>query len=1738
MRTQPLLDASRLLLFALALALALPPAPAAAQAVTVEEATGRVGFRYTFELPAARGRFQPALALRHNAPAIPTAPNLGCVNSNVQYGAGWLFELPSVSYDGAALWLNLPFKAKMLRRTDRDGSTWAAEVESGYLAFTYPAGADDTAVARDAAGNKLTFRTPNYADHSKPFRLQTVEDPDGNVTSYGWENDGVEGRLVGIAYNSYKPAGSDRTNTAAVGAGANYSTLVSLAWRSIPGTALKLLDSIEASVVVTPGSIDPGTGLMVPGAPVRVRRYQLSYDDWSLPNDIGLLSITQTGTAGGTEQLVTSFERATGNGCLGAVVSPLGVRQVVSYVTSYSLGDAAVASYPVVKSITTTGPLMASNTVTYWYASPQRPAGPLDPDYRGFRESWSQDAVTKLVRHFTWNVASKPFVGWPLAVETGTQRAAGTATSPPLLDVFRTIRYTHAARSIGSGACTASTIEVPSSDYPVIPVSTSEEDLRTVDGVTLGSKATTPCALVDRWGNATQVVFDPDTARAGDELTIQSTYLSTTDPSKTCKDCLKTRATYAGQSLLELTELGYGATSQLTSVKRQSKAGETSATYPEVVSFSYHGNGNLASKTEGGATYVYTYDDWFQARVAKVEASDVVDLSKCLVTETAFDGVGRPVRVIGPYYETSLPLPASLKPERHLGYDSLGRLTFVARKPLAGTTVTEGLLAFRYQAYRQDPVLGFIPTAVTAYQFAVPKSFPLGSPPETEDVRQVATYLDGLGRTVQARERLGGATGDPAAAILQHLSQYRVTGALVLDGAGRVVAALADYYSPNAAYKDPLAASYAAGGGEVLKGPVQATWSSYDAQGRQTCSTVRAVTATLAASAPAPGACTSSFAEDASYSRATRTIYRGAVDPADGRYVLGVKSVEPRFTVSGGLAVGPESFVDAAGLVRRTTDAEGNGLRYLYDALGRATATVREAPGSNRVSVTSSVTLDMMGRVVNRTDPNFGSRTFTYESLSPGLLKAVRFSKTGEEVRYGYDMGRMKSVQFCAAGGACTSDANLSWDLPLSNGTPYANTAGRLGSTANPRTTIAFSYDDSGAMVRRDQWVGNGLGFSFTSTRRADGQVTQSDFIPAAGLGLQSLTTSTSFDSAARPVQVRAGTSTLWSATAGTDGTGAYTAFGALGTVQVDDGQVQQTWTRGVSSGLLTGQSVTIPGAANPVVYNVSGMTYRGLQLQGFTDTVNQTTQQYWYSNAGRLVASRARDSLTSVQKQLTCVGFATDDKFGPGPSFGNIEVVKEGSGALETKDYAYSGSNVDPGPAGPDAPTTVGTTSLTYDAFGRVATRAGGAEAFAYDLAGRLVSVTRAAGGSETLAYDPFGRPASRTVNGQTTWYLGNLATVTGAGATLQADVHVAVNGTRVASVRVGASPRTQYLHRDRLTSVVATTLAGGVRGASYRYTAHGALEAASGDAGDAASELGYAGALRLSGGLLLMGARVYDPGMRVFLQTDPLSPNDYTYAAGDPINKWDPTGMEPREAPAGPRKACRGQEGCVVTYFNRPEGSFGIEQGPEAISTIDREYGPNSVVVTTPLLDGTQGNIMISGGTVSFPGASPAGFGAGDLSRSFGGGRGGEGGGGFAGGRGARGGALHRALMDFDYITIGIGYMVGYGGGVHVTLDRNGHLTIGLAGGVGAGFKSFGVSVGQYQNKYGQRVSGAHLRTLNTGACINASVAAGAGYQINWPWSSEWVSLESQFALPGGGVTVGYSWEFTQIDWLSWSP
>ena len=112
---------------------------------------------------------------------------------------------------------------------------------------------------------------------------------------------------------------------------------------------------------------------------------------------------------------------------------------------------------------------------------------------------------------------------------------------------------------------------------------------------------------------------------------------------------------------------------------------------------------------------------------------------------------------------------------------------------------------------------------------------------------------------------------------------------------------------------------------------------------------------------------------------------------------------------------------------------------------------------------------------------------------------------------------------------------------------------------------------------------------------------------------------------------------------------------------------------------------------------------------------------------------------------------------------------------------------------------------------------------------------------------------------------------------------------GVRIASI---SGNDVLYIYRDRLGSVVATSRSGGRPGASYRYTPYGAQDLALGDTAAAASDLGHNGARKLTGGLLHLNARVYDPRLRRFLQPDNVDLLRYTYAAGDPANRTDPTG------------------------------------------------------------------------------------------------------------------------------------------------------------------------------------------------------------------------------------------------------
>ncbi|MGO4957771.1 RHS repeat-associated core domain-containing protein [Luteococcus sp. Sow4_B9] len=105
------------------------------------------------------------------------------------------------------------------------------------------------------------------------------------------------------------------------------------------------------------------------------------------------------------------------------------------------------------------------------------------------------------------------------------------------------------------------------------------------------------------------------------------------------------------------------------------------------------------------------------------------------------------------------------------------------------------------------------------------------------------------------------------------------------------------------------------------------------------------------------------------------------------------------------------------------------------------------------------------------------------------------------------------------------------------------------------------------------------------------------------------------------------------------------------------------------------------------------------------------------------------------------------------------------------------------------------------------------------------------------------------------------------------------------------------EYFHKDRLGSVLAMTNDAGGKEAYYRYDPYGQPRSYYRWSPTAkANTLMYVGAPRdTATGLIRMGARWYDPTQGRFTSADPSGQeqHSYLYAAGNPINNTDPTGL-----------------------------------------------------------------------------------------------------------------------------------------------------------------------------------------------------------------------------------------------------
>jgi RHS repeat-associated protein len=188
------------------------------------------------------------------------------------------------------------------------------------------------------------------------------------------------------------------------------------------------------------------------------------------------------------------------------------------------------------------------------------------------------------------------------------------------------------------------------------------------------------------------------------------------------------------------------------------------------------------------------------------------------------------------------------------------------------------------------------------------------------------------------------------------------------------------------------------------------------------------------------------------------------------------------------------------------------------------------------------------------------------------------------------------------------------------------------------------------------------------------------------------------------------------------------------------------------------------------------------------------------------------------------------------------------------------------------------------YDEAGYVTERDG--VDLGWTAAGRLASI----GGDVRIAWDAMGRPVERTLGGETTRY--------GFGGGVEVDAAGWPVATEIEGVRVvlGTGLR-RYAHADFRGNVAFVTDEVGHVLRRHVYGPFGerhVVDHPGGAREPGEGERGFARGVHMAG-LVLLGARLYDPDAGRFLAPDPIDHllTDFAYTRGNPIWLWDPGGL-----------------------------------------------------------------------------------------------------------------------------------------------------------------------------------------------------------------------------------------------------
>lgn len=225
---------------------------------------------------------------------------------------------------------------------------------------------------------------------------------------------------------------------------------------------------------------------------------------------------------------------------------------------------------------------------------------------------------------------------------------------------------------------------------------------------------------------------------------------------------------------------------------------------------------------------------------------------------------------------------------------------------------------------------------------------------------------------------------------------------------------------------------------------------------------------------------------------------------------------------------------------------------------------------------------------------------------------------------------------------------------------------------------------------------------------------------------------------------------------------------------------------------------------------------------------------------------------------------------------------------------------------------SSVGTSALTYDGRGNVATYSG--TTYTYDASNLLTKAVDQLSNVTTQAYDPLGRCVKRVVNGTTTYFTYDMAWRTLAdynSSGMQVNRYVCGPGTNEILTKTDNAGNVVYYHTDGLGSVTKLTGGSGQVLEQYNYAVYGqvTIKNASGTvltASAFSNRFFFTGAEYVASlGLYNLKNRFYSAGLGRFLQTDPIGHsgdgyNIYRYCGNNPVNAIDPYGLDSNAMPS----------------------------------------------------------------------------------------------------------------------------------------------------------------------------------------------------------------------------------------------